>query len=298
MAYSEEDQSMRTNEGPAKRNEADPRPGQRRKDGMSGTTKQRRRANDLNGTDWLKKSISIWEFAKTKTDREVGHPAVFPERLIGQLLDCYLEGSGRTVLDPFMGTGTTLLAASERGHKGIGFDVYPTFTKTAAARLGPRMSDCRIFEADAARMDDFLKPGTVDMVITSPPYWNILNRRRTADNRPSVNYGNGDADIGNIADYDEFLEAFAIVMGAAQRTLRPDAYCVINVMDLRVKSRFYMLHADTCAALTRIGYILDDIVIWNRQADYNRLRPLGYPSKFRINRIHEYLLIFQKAATP
>ena len=41
------------------------------------------------------------------------------------------------------------------------------------------------------------------------------------------------------------------------------------------------------------GRIFDDLIIWNRQADYSNLRPLGYPAVFRINKVHEFLLIFR-----
>ena len=43
-----------------------------------------------------------------------------------------------------------------------------------------------------------------------------------------------------------------------------------------------------------VGFLFDDIIIWDRRRDYNNLRPLGYPSVFRINKVHEYILIFQK----
>ena len=42
------------------------------------------------------------------------------------------------------------------------------------------------------------------------------------------------------------------------------------------------------------SYIFDDIIIWDRQQDYNNMRPLGYPYKYRINKVHEYILIFIK----
>ena len=43
-----------------------------------------------------------------------------------------------------------------------------------------------------------------------------------------------------------------------------------------------------------IGFLFDDLIIWDRKYEYNNLRPLGNPSVFRINRVHEYILIFQK----
>ena len=65
-------------------------------------------------------------------------------------------------------------------------------------------------------------------------------------------------------------------------------------MDIRKKSDFYPLHSDLATELKKHGYIFDDIIIWDRQQDYNNMRPLGYPYKFRINKVHEYILIFIK----
>ena len=65
-------------------------------------------------------------------------------------------------------------------------------------------------------------------------------------------------------------------------------------MDLRKKSRFFPFHADLAARMQQIGFLWDDTIIWNRGQEYNNLRPLGYPSVFRINKVHEFVLIFQK----
>ena len=65
-------------------------------------------------------------------------------------------------------------------------------------------------------------------------------------------------------------------------------------MDLRKKDQFYPLHMDVAIAMRTIGYILDDIIIWDRRHEYNNLRSLGFPSVFRLNKTHEYILIFKK----
>jgi hypothetical protein len=65
-------------------------------------------------------------------------------------------------------------------------------------------------------------------------------------------------------------------------------------MDLRKKDRFYPFHSDLAARMSKLGFVFDDIVIWDRGQEYNNLRPLGYPSVFRINKIHEFVLIFRK----
>jgi len=65
-------------------------------------------------------------------------------------------------------------------------------------------------------------------------------------------------------------------------------------MDLRKKDKFYPLHFDTSSIAKQEGFSLEDIIIWDRQQEYNNMRPLGYPFKFIVNKIHEYLLIFRK----
>jgi hypothetical protein len=51
---------------------------------------------------------------------------------------------------------------------------------------------------------------------------------------------------------------------------------------------------DTCDIMREAGYALEDIIIWNREREYNNLRPLGYPYAFIVNKIHEYILIFRR----
>ncbi len=254
-----------------------------------------RRANELSGKDWLKNSISVWnDITKSKEEKATKHPASFPEMLIDRLLAIFLNGSSKLVLDPFLGTGTTLAAAAKRRHYGIGFELYADFIKIATERIAPFGDMCQVVADSALNMARYVNDTSVDIVITSPPYWNILNRRRTVDKKEIRKYGTSEIDLGNIDDYDNFLDALTQVMRGVYLALKPRAYCVVNVMDIRIKDKLYPFHSDLYTRLGAVGLQLDDIIIWNRSGEYNNLIPLGYPYKFRINRVHEYLLIFQK----
>jgi DNA modification methylase len=134
----------------------------------------------------------------------------------------------------------------------------------------------------------------VDLVVTSPPYWDVLTRRRSADRKEIRNYGDDTLDLGRIADYDTFITALADVFGPLHAALRPGAYCVVVVMDLRKRNVFYPFHSDLATALQDKGYLLDDIIIWDRRHEYNAFRPLGYPAVFRVNKAHEFVMVFQK----
>ena len=254
-----------------------------------------KRANLLSGKDWLKNSISIWgDIFKTKEEKTLKHPALFPEYLATKLIISFLNGFDKFIMDPFMGSGSTLLAACNLQHQSIGFEIYEEFINLAHRRLERFDKKYSIIKDNAINMLEYIEEESIDMIITSPPYWNILNRKRTADYKNIESYGKNNTDLGNIENYDKFVLHLANIMEKAFLALKPNAYCIINVMDIRVKDKFYTLHSDIYTKLKTIGFKLDDIIIWDRRSEYNNLRPLGYPYKFRINRVHEYLLIFQK----
>lgn len=258
----------------------------------------KRRANELDGRDWLRYSISVWsDLRKTPEELALGHPALFPQALVERLLACFTTQADQVVLDPFAGAGSTLLAACAAGKRAVGLELNPDYVALARRRLstaGYPSSTFTLHQADARRLLDHVTPAGVDFCVTSPPYWDILRQRRTADGKAVRHYGDGDGDLGSIADYGPFLDELAQVFQALHAALRPGAYCVVVVMDLRKKNRFFPLHADLATRMQEIGFIYDDLILWDRRQEYNNLRPLGYPYKFRINKVHEFLLIFQK----
>ncbi|MBA7641779.1 hypothetical protein ES703_49464 [subsurface metagenome] len=258
------------------------------------------RANDLDGREWTSHSISVWkDIRKTSDEMRLEHPAMFPIILVKRIIRCFTTSSEKMILDPFMGSGSTLIGACLLGRKGIGFEIYPDYVELAKQRLSiyTRNESSRsfvIYPHDAKNLSDFVEPSSIDFCFTSPPYWNILTQRRTADYKEIRNYGNSEKDLGRMDSYTDFLQALGAVFSEVLKVLKPGKYCVVNVMDLRKRSRFYPLHSDLAKELEKTGYIFDDVIIWDRSHEYNNLRPLGYPAVFRINKVHEYLLIFQK----
>ncbi len=259
-----------------------------------------RRANELDGRDWTRYSISIWsDIKKTREEQGLNHPAIFPIALPARLIECFTR-KGMTVLDPFVGTGTTVIAARQTGRHGIGIELNPEYVEVARQRLNQlslyeeHATRADIFQDDARNVANILPANSVDLIVTSPPYWDILLERRTADYKPIRHYGQEKDDLGKISDYDAFLEELAKVFCGCFQTLRPGGYCCIVVMDLRKKGHFYPFHSDLAERLQQEGYIWDDLIIWDRRHEYNNLRPLGYPFVFRINKVHEYVIILVK----
>ena len=99
-----------------------------------------------------------------------------------------------------------------------------------------------------------------DICVTSPPYWDILNMKRSADQKDAVNYSNKANDVGNIANYNEFIDTLSTLFSSVNRVLKKGGYCIVNVMDIRKKSNFYPLHSDLATALQKVGFIFDDLI--------------------------------------
>ena len=266
----------------------------------------RKRANELDGQTWTKYSISIWsDIKKTPEEAALGHPALFPVELPRRLLRCFTNQEDRVVLDPFVGLGSTVLAAEELGKIGIGLDIYPYFIKKAQERL----AQLRLLESknqpeaevkshfhciDARKLVRVVPIQSVDIVITSPPYWDIHLQERTADRKSARPYGESNADLGRIRNYSQFLEALRDAFEPVYRALKPGKYCIVVVMDIRKKDKIYLFHSDVISLMQDIGFLYDDLIIWDRRHEYSNIRPLGYPYRFRINKAHEYILIFRK----
>ena len=260
-----------------------------------------KRLNDLDGKTWTRYSISVWDIAKSPQEMKLKHPAMFPAELVKRLITIYTK-KGDAILDTFMGSGSTILVAKNLSRKGIGFEISKEFVKLAKKRLSQKLlfssneqEEPLIYEDDARNLLNYLEPNSIDLVITSPPYWDIHRQTRTADRKKIRPYTDLKNDLGNISDYNKFIDALKEVFQEVYKVLKPEKWCVIIVMDLRKKNKFYPLHIDTAKMMMEIGFEFEDIIIWDRKQEYSNLRPLGYPYVFRVNKIHEYILIFKKS---
>jgi site-specific DNA-methyltransferase (adenine-specific) len=82
---------------------------------------------------FLENTKSVWSFP-TVSARKIGHPAPFPLELPRRLIELYTF-KGEVVLDPFMGSGTTALAARQAGRVYVGYEREKQYIKLAAKRI-------------------------------------------------------------------------------------------------------------------------------------------------------------------
>lgn len=94
-----------------------------------------REASKLDKEFWLLiKNSDVWLMKPEKSGSNRNHAAPFPLDLPSRLIRAY-SFVGETVIDPFMGSGTALVAAANHGRNGVGYDINPEFCAFAEKRL-------------------------------------------------------------------------------------------------------------------------------------------------------------------
>ena len=125
-----------------------------KKQGVSPTpTKEQKKLSIMTKDDWNTYFSGHWYFAGAKQD---GHIAMFPEELPARLIKMF-SFSGETVLDPFLGSGTTALAARNLGRSSVGYEINSDFIPTIKDKLNVRQSDIAateyVFLKDSVKTD-------------------------------------------------------------------------------------------------------------------------------------------------
>jgi DNA modification methylase len=92
--------------------------------------------NTISKEDFMEWTKSVWTM-NPESARKIGHPAPFPLELPYRLIQLYTF-TGDIILDPFMGSGTTAMAALQGGRKYIGYDNDPAYVRLAEGRIGDR----------------------------------------------------------------------------------------------------------------------------------------------------------------
>jgi hypothetical protein len=270
----------------------------------------RNRLNDLTGREWVHFLASVEATAyPTSGPHSYGHnlrrvhPSPKPPQLMRRIIEFFTK-QGDWVLDPFMGVGGTLLGCSLAGRSGVGVELSSDYVRTyhEVARQEGLVPQTAIV-ADARHLLSLPEVAgrTFDMVLTDPPYGDMMRRPQMGEKRKRT--GNGSPtpfttspnDLGNLP-YACFLDELTSIVGAASSVLKPSGYLVLFAKDLQpTPSHHGLLHADIVvrmAALPRIAY--RGCKIWYNQTP--RLYPFGYPYRFVANQLHQYILVFQKTS--
>jgi DNA modification methylase len=262
--------------------------------------------NDLTGREWALLSKSIERYNGFRSEKQKLHGAAFPLSLVEDHIKIYTK-VGQTVFDPFLGVGTTSQAAQHLGRKSIGIELNSTFAELAKKDI-VNTQEHRIICDDVRNMLDHIKEETVDFIITSPPYADLLKKvkgnfaykwREHSDIDAIANpkpYSEDKRDLGNL-EYGDFLQEIEKVFSLSYTVLKEASYCVWIVKDYRdlENGRPYVnFHSDIIKCAENSQFKLWDIRIYD-QTEFRPLVVLGYPSRnYYLNIGHSYILVFKK----
>jgi len=262
--------------------------------------------NCLTPREWLKNQLGVWQFnyeARDIRDKSV-HPATFPISLAQKVIKLFSH-EGELVLDPFVGSGTTLVAARDLNRNAIGFDLKEEYVELCEQRLAQTSlfggTKQLAVNDDARFANQYLEPETVSLIWTSPPYANLLNRERKNKSRRKrkneqlgkiEQYSQDPRDLG-ILSLDSYSDAMGDIFGALLPLLRPKGHCVINVPDMWWENERITIHVSLIEELRKRGYELRNIIIWDRTNIVNQIGIFGWPSNYiTMGVTFEYLLDF------
>ncbi|MFZ2487110.1 MAG: DNA methyltransferase [Anaerolineae bacterium] len=268
-------------------------------------------ANHLNcmtAKDWIKSQLGVWQFTYSGKDvrNKDLHPATFPVSLAKRVIELFTH-EGELVLDPFVGSGTSLVAAQELNRNAVGFDLQEKYINLCEQRLTSdnffNQAQQIAVQDDASHIANYLHPGSVSLIWTSPPYANLLNRKRKNKSRRGEErkneqfdkveqYSQDPRDLGTMP-LEEYTQAMGDIFEQLLPLLKPKGHCVINVPDMWWENERITIHIALVEELRKRGYELRNTIIWDRTNIVNRVGIFGWPSNYiTMGTTFEYLLDF------
>ena len=277
---------------------------------------KRNTLNDLNGTEWLPETKSFFyqkglgsKHPHAQIERQ--HPAPYSFQDIEHLVEFFTK-RGMEVLDPFGGVGSTAKACALAGRVCTSIELSEKWHRLAIERLNFEVAEGEaekhnLINGDTREVLKMYEDNVFDFVVTSPPYWSILNKKadykvkkERLSNNLATNYSDNDEnDLANIGDYNAFLDVLVddVFMQCA-RVLKPKKYMCLVVSDFRHKSDYISFHSDLIQHLNKrqidekMGLHLQGTKILLQ--NHKSLLPYGYPFAYVENIHHQYVLIFRK----
>lgn len=187
------------------------------------------------------------------------------------------------VLDPFVGSGTTLIEARLLGRNAVGVDVNPDSIKLSNSNLDFICSETpKIFIRQGnARKLLFLKDSSIDLICTQPPYADII--RYSKDIQEDMSH----------LSYESFQNAISEVAVEFFRVLKEKGICAFMIGDIRRKGYVLPLGMKSMQKFVDTGLVLKEIVIKEqhncRSADYWDGRKRNF-----LLIAHEYIFVLEK----
>ena len=256
--------------------------------------------NDIDMSRWKDYSDiytdSLWIIEKR--DNSGAHSGDYHGNFVPQIphqLFTRYTKKGDWILDPFMGSGTSLIEAQRMGRNSIGIELQESVVLEAAKRITTEKNDiCKAHpfignscSADIEKMLQTVGITKVQFVIMHPPYWDILK------------FSDDPYDLSNAQTLDDFLRSFGEVIDNTAKVLEKKRYCAVVIGDKYANSQIVPLGFHCMNLFLERGFILKAILVKNFDETKGKANKQGIwryralASDFYIFK-HEYILVFKK----
>ncbi len=258
--------------------------------------------NDLNLNRWKEYDDILTEslWILDKRDKSGAHNAGYWGNFIPQIPNQFLRRytkQGEWVLDPFLGSGTTLIECKRLGRYGIGVDLLPEVVEIANKNISAEENKfnvkTEIITADSTELNfklELEKRGikSVQFLIMHPPYWDIIK------------FSKNSKDLSNAKSIEDFLNLFGKVVDSTYEILDKGRYFVVVIGDKYSQGEWIPLAFYTMNEVLKRGYILKSTIIKNFEETKGKInqkelwRYRALVGGFYIFK-HEYIFLFKKA---
>ena len=257
--------------------------------------------NDLNLNRWKEYNDiltdSLWLFDKRDTSgvHKADYWGNFIPQIPNQLLKRYTK-KGDWVLDPFLGSGTTLIECKRLGRNGVGVELNKLVANTAKTNTINEKNQFKVttkiivgnsgsidFKAELQK----LNISSFQFIIMHPPYWDIIK------------FSNKKDDLSNAKSVENFLQLFGQIVENIYPHLENGRYCAVVIGDKYSSGEWIPLGFYVMQEMMKKGFKLKSTIVKNfdqttakrNQKELWRYRALA--GGFYIFK-HEYIFLFKK----
>lgn len=255
--------------------------------------------NDLDMKNWHDYedvlTTSLWTFQRENSGvHNASYHGNFIPQVPRQLFTRYTK-KGDWILDPFMGSGTSLIEAQRMGRNSIGIELQPSVAKEVTGRLRQELNpNCStniwVGDSKTIDMESIMMSHNItkyQFAIFHPPYWDIIK------------FSDNENDLSNTSTLDEFLNSFGQVIDNTTKHLEKNRYCAVVIGDKYANSQIVPLGFHCMNLFLQKGFMMKAILVKNFDKTRGKMnqkaiwRYRALASDFYIFD-HEYIFIFKK----
>jgi len=257
--------------------------------------------NDLNLNRWKEYNDILTEslWILDKRDKSGAHNAGYWGNFIPQIPNQFLRRytkQGEWILDPFLGSGTTLIECKRLGRNGIGIELLPEVVDIANKNISNEENKfnvrIEVINADSSELNfkqelEKRNIKSVQFLIMHPPYWDIIK------------FSKNNKDLSNAKSIDEFLRLFGKVVDNTYDVLDKNRYFAVVIGDKYSQGEWIPLGFYVMNEVLKKGYILKSIIVKNFEETKGKMnqkelwRYRALVGGFYIFK-HEYIFLFKK----